>query len=262
MSSAVSPLQMFSRLFSLPLIHTESKLLSLRPHILRQTLNTSKRRSIPSSSRRKPSSRINPTYFTQRRAYSAPAAAGPSSASTNQNESLTQKLRRLLRENGKVALGVYLGLSAIDFSLTFLAIYALGAEHVKDAEDWVLKHLHWKRKEELAVDYESASQLQQEGGGVVDRVKDRVGAWAEKKQAALEEKKLRQIELAQQQGSDTRKSSGEMGSALWTTAVLAYAIHKTALLPFRIGVTAAVTPAVVRWVDCSFLPCLKTWLAY
>lgn len=139
-----------------------------------------------------------------------------------EDSSFSSRLRRLLRENGKVALGVYLGLSLVDFSLTFLAVYSLGAEHVHAAEDWVLRNLDWRRKKD-------------------SEVVRKVGEWAEKKQ-------LQQLER-QEQAQDKAA-----GSALWTTALLAYTIHKTALLPFRVGVTAAVTPAVVRCV-CSSCVC-------
>lgn len=37
-------------------------------------------------------------------------------------------------------------------------------------------------------------------------------------------------------------------SNFWTRAALAYGVHKTALLPVRVGLTAWITPATVRCV--------------
>ncbi|PWN39177.1 hypothetical protein IE81DRAFT_274818, partial [Ceraceosorus guamensis] len=39
---------------------------------------------------------------------------------------------------------------------------------------------------------------------------------------------------------------GMISAAVWTELVLAYTIHKTLLLPFRVALTAAVTPAFVK----------------
>ena len=169
--------------------------------------------TLASSSARliRPTLRPNYARLARRKPKSLQVRYSTTSAPPPVDSSLTSRLRRLSRENGKVALGVYLGLSLVDFGVTFLAVYSLGAEHVHQAEDWVLRQLDWRRKKE---------------GEVVRKV----GEWAEKKQA-------QQAEAAQDKVA---------GSALWTTALLAYTIHKTLLLPFRIGVTAAVTPAVVR----------------
>lgn len=43
-----------------------------------------------------------------------------------------------------------------------------------------------------------------------------------------------------------KKGGGGGYSTIATTAVLAYAIHKTLLLPVRIGLTLAITPRAVR----------------
>lgn len=47
------------------------------------------------------------------------------------------------------------------------------------------------------------------------------------------------------EGSDQpHKKNAE--SSIWTRAALAYGVHKTALLPVRVGLTAWITPATVR----------------
>ena len=47
-------------------------------------------------------------------------------------------------------------------------------------------------------------------------------------------------------GGEKKEDKLEGYSAIATTAVLAYAIHKTLLLPVRIGLTVAITPRIVR----------------
>jgi hypothetical protein len=113
-----------------------------------------------------------------------------------------------------------MGVTVVDLGLTFCAVYSFGAEHVRDAEDWILKRMNWRRKEE---EQETA----------LNKVKDKVGAWAEKKQLAHEKAK-------QDMQNQSKKD------AIWTSLILAYTIHKTILLPVRIAITAAVTPATVR----------------
>ena len=44
------------------------------------------------------------------------------------------------------------------------------------------------------------------------------------------------------------KPKGTSNEGLWAMIVLAYTIHKTLLLPFRVGVTAAFTPKFVGWL--------------
>lgn len=48
--------------------------------------------------------------------------------------SLRERLKFLTRRYGWWALGVYLAASAVDFSLTFLAIHLLGADHIRSLE--------------------------------------------------------------------------------------------------------------------------------
>ena len=44
------------------------------------------------------------------------------------------------------------------------------------------------------------------------------------------------------------KGGGYGSKAMWAEVALAYALHKTALLPVRAGLTVAVTPRLVGWL--------------
>ncbi|BGP32885.1 DUF1279 super [Rhodotorula toruloides] len=184
---------------------------------------------------------------------SSQSSSSSSSSSSSEDPSkipLTQKIKYLFRKHGWTALAVYLLLSAIDFGLCFVVIYAVGADRVREAEDWVLDQLKWKRSPEAAVPGEEGrlSRAYHEIKEFKDqhtrhRVKGpEAHPTPEAAQAAAEGKDAATVAAVD-------KKSKKDYSALATTAILAYAIHKTALLPFRVGVTFAITPKVVRMLQ-------------
>ncbi|GAA6009223.1 hypothetical protein JCM10207_004314 [Rhodosporidiobolus poonsookiae] len=154
---------------------------------------------------------------------------------------LTQRIKILFRKHGWTALVVYLVLSALDFGLCFLLIYAVGADKVRAAEDWVLDNLGWRRKDG---DDDHPGRIRQ----AVQGWKNRHGH-GEAKTVGTDQKALvggGEAHAPVEAAVASVKQDDKGYSALATTAVLAYAIHKTALLPFRVGVTVAITPKVVR----------------
>ncbi|GAA5864122.1 hypothetical protein JCM1840_000708 [Sporobolomyces johnsonii] len=174
------------------------------------------------------------------------SSSAPSSALPADTSSLpvTQRLKILFRTHGWSALAIYLLLSAVDFGLTFLLIYAVGADRVRDAEDWVLDTLGWRRKH-----HPDAATTGEDKGTLRQAVDSFNGA-----KDRLEGNKAPEVRPDHEQPVEvmvaapgTKKDEAEKGySAYATTAVLAYAIHKTALLPVRVGITVAITPKVVR----------------
>lgn len=149
---------------------------------------------------------------------SSPPPSGP--VAPEPKPSVSNRLRSLIRTQGWSALAIYLILSLADFSLTFLLIYAVGAERVREAEDWTLEALGWRRKD-----------------GEMGSVRRAVEGWNPRKH---EKEKERDVVARVEEG----EQSGY--GAIATTAVLAYAIHKTLLLPVRLGMTIAITPRIVR----------------
>lgn len=135
------------------------------------------------------------------------------------------KFKALTKKYGWYALGMYTLLSSIDFSLSFLLVHTLGVERIEPL--WT-SLLHTYR----SVRYDSAT--------ADSMAKD-------DRQKKEEEKKVEQEEREKNGGRGREK--GYWGSrAFWAEAVLAYGIHKTALLPFRAGLTVAWTPKVVGWL--------------
>jgi hypothetical protein len=135
------------------------------------------------------------------------------------------KLKELTRKYGWATVVVYFLFSAVDFGACFFLINLVGAEHVRKGQDYVLDALVYgttKREDVLSQAHEHS------GHGVLGFLK----TWRQK----------HQLEDAENE-SNNRKSGS---SSLWATAVLAYGIHKTLLLPVRLGLTAAATPAIVK----------------
>ena len=87
------------------------------------------------------------------------------------NLSVSQRLRKLSREYGWSALGIYLALSALDFPFCFLAVSYLGADRIGQWEHVVLSHVKsWIKW-----------PLSQEGQDRVDGVANEVKAVVKKK---------------------------------------------------------------------------------
>lgn len=138
------------------------------------------------------------------------------------------KLKDLTRKYGWATVVVYFIISAVDFGLCFFLINLVGAEHVRKGQDYVLDALVYgttKREDVLAQAGEP------KGYGLLGFLKN----WRQKH-------KLEDVE-----NEVDSKRAGT--SSLWATAVLAYGIHKTLLLPVRLGLTAAATPAIVKYLQ-------------
>lgn len=126
------------------------------------------------------------------------------------------RFKLLAKKYGWYAFGMYWILSTVDFTLSFLVVHSLGAERI---EPVISSSLHtyrvWRHGEEETKELEEGDRQRRE-------------------EVKAEEKK---------------GGGGYWGSRMfWAEALLAYTIHKTALLPFRAGLTVAWTPKVVKWL--------------
>ncbi|CAG8539891.1 17598_t:CDS:2 [Acaulospora colombiana] len=135
----------------------------------------------------------------------------PKEDSQYKHLSLTQRFKHMSKKYGTPAIVIYTVISAIDLGLTFVLIQVGGAERVKQVEDWFTKTF----------------------GGWITFKKD------EKNSAIKEEK--------QDKGFTTKisETAHRQLPSLTSTFVIAYGIHKL-LVPFRLGLTAALTPPTVR----------------
>ncbi|OXV09878.1 hypothetical protein Egran_02359 [Elaphomyces granulatus] len=155
---------------------------------------------------------------------SKPSPSSPAASSQSGSHSLSQRLRKLFREYGWSALGVYLLLSALDFPFCFAAVRLLGVERIGHYEHVIVEGAKdvfravWpfnrSRREELR------DGQQVVAGNRIPRSYNHGVREAEE------------------------RNSGE-GASIWTQLALAYAIHKSFIF-IRVPLTAAVTPKVVK----------------
>lgn len=144
-----------------------------------------------------------------------------------------------MKKYGWATVAIYLLFSVVDFGLVYLAITLIGAEHVRKGQDYVLDYLVYGRQLGAPSTGSTGTRVDEgapedpDAQGVLSFLKE----WREKHKAE------------ERQAAKESKKSGSSG--VWATAALAYAIHKTLLLPFRIGATAAATPAIVKCVRSS-----------
>ncbi|RMZ84285.1 hypothetical protein DV738_g732, partial [Chaetothyriales sp. CBS 135597] len=138
--------------------------------------------------------------------------------------SLSQRLKKLSREYGWAAVGVYFALSALDFPFCFLAVRTLGTdrighwEHVivTTVKDWLAWPIHAVEGDESSSNHHHHSTDPSDDDEHVDHG-------------------YKEAEAANR-GSN---------ASIWTQLALAYAIHKSFIF-IRVPLTAAVTPKVVK----------------
>lgn len=129
------------------------------------------------------------------------------------------KLRQLMQQYGVAGIVVYLGVGMVDLGATYMAIQFVGADKVKELEKWIKSSFGrfglWSNEHKDVPDT-TATTLGV--GGVLGEIEAEVPAEGEQPSMA-------------------------------SIFILAYGIHKTLFLPFRLGVTAAITPWVVRRIQ-------------
>ncbi|KAK4153209.1 hypothetical protein C8A00DRAFT_15553 [Chaetomidium leptoderma] len=140
--------------------------------------------------------------------------------------SLRERLRKLSREYGWAAVGIYLSLSVLDFPFCFLLVRTVGTEKIAHLEHVVVSN---------------AQKV------IPERVQT---WWLEYRQAAKKAERERtgetgELEILGHGVEEAEKRSKQEGASLATQLALAYAIHKSFIF-IRVPLTAAVTPKVVK----------------
>ncbi|KAL2157106.1 hypothetical protein VTH06DRAFT_7021 [Thermothelomyces fergusii] len=141
--------------------------------------------------------------------------------------SLSARLKKLSREYGWSAVGVYLALSVLDFPFCFLLVRTVGTEKIAYAEEVVIRGVQrlipegvqnwWREYRQTARELER----QRTGGGVDE------------------------MEVVGHGVAEAEQRSKQEGASLATQLALAYAIHKSFIF-VRVPLTAAITPKVVK----------------
>ncbi|KAL8668354.1 MAG: hypothetical protein Q9168_007015 [Polycauliona sp. 1 TL-2023] len=149
--------------------------------------------------------------------------------------SLSQRLRKLSREYGWSALGVYLALSALDFPFCFLAVRWIGTERIGHWES-VIVHAFWNIIN-VVYPFDSGPEPQIQGEGAATKLEPYGNVDAHSDEAAVPGYDHGVNEAEQRNKSED--------ASLWTQLALAYAIHKSFIF-IRVPIAAAVTPKVVK----------------
>lgn len=164
------------------------------------------------------------------------------SSSHQKTQSLSQRLRKLSREYGWSALGIYLLLSAIDFPFCFMAVRFLGADRIGHYEDVILQTVAdgiraiWPGKQTRWSKSEKEKAADDEERGKMD-----AGRTDEQGVKKVDEASMFFFKLSKKCNS----VANNIVLGIWTQVALAYAIHKS-LIFIRVPLTAAITPKVVK----------------
>ncbi|KAL8781485.1 MAG: hypothetical protein Q9194_000358 [Teloschistes cf. exilis] len=167
--------------------------------------------------------------------------------------SLSQRLRKLSREYGWSALGVYFLLSALDFPFCFLAVRWLGTDTIGRWEStivdgfWKLVNIPFGPSSDAPVLEAEGAGAKVEEYGVVSPGANEVGVPGYDHGVAEAEQRNKSEDASTCDRGiwrlEVRRLTGVSG--IWTQLALAYAIHKSFIF-IRVPLTAAVLPKVVR----------------
>ncbi|MCJ1486178.1 hypothetical protein MMC06_006354 [Schaereria dolodes] len=225
-----------------------SSLIRNTRHTPQRTFTTLRQRPLASSTsalsylfpKRPPTSPIHCRLI--RRLNSSKPSYNPTPDLNSPSLSLSQRLRKLSREYGWSALGVYLLLSALDFPFCFIAVRWLGTDRIGHWEHEVIEWF-W-RAWPLRIPVPEASGQDGTTQGV-----EIAGTGAKIEEYGVIEGG-RGAESVAVPGYDHGVKDAEQrnkseNASIWTQLALAYAIHKSFIF-IRVPLTAAVTPKVVK----------------
>ncbi|KAJ4306113.1 DUF1279 super [Collariella sp. IMI 366227] len=159
-----------------------------------------------------------PFHFTRPRRAEAPKNGKPV---VEESLSLSQRLKKLSREYGWTAVGIYFALSVLDFPFCFLLVRTVGTEKIAHLEEIVVSH---------------AQRVIPEGVQ---------NWWHDFRQRFQTSKQEGELEVVGHGVEEASQRSKQEGASLATQLALAYAIHKSFIF-LRVPLTAAVTPRVVK----------------
>ncbi|KAJ9607932.1 DUF1279 super [Cladophialophora chaetospira] len=160
-----------------------------------------------------------------------------------QPTTLSARLKKMSREYGWTAVGVYFALSALDFPFCFLAVRMIGTdtighyehvivENIKGVLKWPIKGTGLEASIDGAVDAGA-------GGDEVNKVEMERSA----PRRVLEDEGA--DEVVDHGYRDAERANRGDNASLWTQLALAYAVHKSFIF-IRVPLTAAILPKVVK----------------
>ncbi|KAI1416142.1 hypothetical protein F5Y13DRAFT_154653 [Hypoxylon sp. FL1857] len=169
-----------------------------------------------------------PFHRTSRLRDSKTSPKDGTDSASQEPQGLTARLKKLSREYGWAALGVYLGLTVLDFPFCFLLVRSVGTERIGEIEHWVVS-------------------------GVKKVIPESVRNWWREYRKALKESEKEHLgneEISEHVemagwGVEEAERRNKAEASLGTQLALAYAVHKSFIF-VRVPLTAAITPKVVK----------------
>ncbi|RKF56271.1 putative N-terminal acetyltransferase 2 [Golovinomyces cichoracearum] len=143
------------------------------------------------------------------------------------------RLRKLSREYGWAAFGVYLTLSALDFPLCYLMVRFLGPEKIGEWEETVISGVKSLIPEKIKMTYD-------EWHSSINKVEVFFPSNSEK-----DDSNINNITKTASNQLEEAKENHKKDASLATQLALAYAIHKSFIF-VRVPITAAITPKIVK----------------
>ncbi|EME44590.1 hypothetical protein DOTSEDRAFT_152532 [Dothistroma septosporum NZE10] len=151
--------------------------------------------------------------------YNSTKTAAEEELGNKEPQSLSDRMKAMSRKYGWIVVGIYLGLSVLDFPFCFLAVRWFGTERIASLEHTIIDGF-WSQVEKFAPSLKEKREAKEAIAAVEEAARD--GGEAV-------------IEDAKKEGD----------ASIWTQLLLAYGVHKS-LIFFRIPITLAITPKVVR----------------
>ncbi|KAK9426127.1 putative DUF1279 domain-containing protein [Seiridium unicorne] len=181
-----------------------------------------------------PKTRLNPLRSPRRnfhntsRLRDARNAPKASPAKEAEPQGLSARLKKLSREYGWTAVGVYLSLSVLDFPFCFLLVRIVGTEKIGEIEHYIVSNVK---------------------KAIPQSVKDRYNEYRaalkkEEKETFGNDNISEHVEMAGW-GVEEAEARNQAEASLGTQLALAYAIHKSFIF-VRVPLTAAILPKVVK----------------
>lgn len=167
---------------------------------------------------------------------------------------LSQRMKKLSREYGWAAFGVYMALTALDLPFCYLAVVSIGPETVGHWEHVIVGYIKG------FLQWPLAGTAHEQVGEAIDKIGEATGANDGKRlleeapagsQYEVEDHGYKEAAAANR-GEGASKmfqscfvSVTNVNSGIWTTLALAYALHKSFIF-IRIPLAASITPKVVK----------------
>ncbi|KAM7195439.1 N-terminal acetyltransferase 2 [Naviculisporaceae sp. PSN 640] len=152
---------------------------------------------------------------------------------------LSQRLKKLSREYGWTAVGVYLALSVLDFPFCFLLVRIVGTEKIAAVEEIVVRNVQKIIPESVKTFWHNYRTTLKENAA---KQSGATAGGAEGEAVLAEDVEAESIGWGVKEAEERKKKEG---ASLATQLALAYAIHKSFIF-IRVPLTAAILPKVVK----------------